>query len=31
MVWWKAVSNTATFGLVGMTAWQALMPAMFAG
>ena len=32
MVWWKAVSNTATWGTSGpMTAEHALMPVMLAG
>ena len=31
MVWWKAVSNTATMGTPGMTFSQALMPVMLAG
>ena len=32
MVWWKAVSNTATWGTPGpMTAEQALTPRMLAG
>ena len=32
MVWWKAVSNTATWGTsLPMTAVQALMPVMLAG
>ncbi len=31
MVWWKAVSNTATIGTSPMTALQALMPVMLAG
>ena len=31
MVWWNAVSNTATIGTPGMSAWHALMPMMLAG
>ena len=31
MVWWKAVSNTATMGVLGMTSLQASMPVMLAG
>ena len=31
MVWWKAVSNTATMGVPGISSWQALMPMMLAG
>ena len=31
MVWWKAVSNTATMGVPGMTSWQARMPIRLAG
>ena len=31
MVWWKAVSNTATMGLSGITSMQASMPVMLAG
>ncbi len=31
MVWWKAVSNTATMGTPGMTFSQAWMPVMLAG
>ncbi len=31
MVWWKAVSNTATMGTPGMTFWQARMPVRLAG
>ena len=31
MVWWKAVSKTATMGTPGMTFWQASMPVMLAG
>ena len=31
MVWWKAVSNTATLGVSGIIFWQASMPWMLAG
>ena len=31
MVWWKAVSNTATMGTPGMTFWQARIPVRLAG
>ena len=31
MVWWKAVSNTATFGTPGHAFSQATMPSRFAG
>ena len=31
MVWWNAVSNTATIGVSGISPWQASIPIIFGG